>query len=185
MKTSPSFFKGDSRPVERVSWHDAIAYCNARSLKEELTPAYEITDQGIIWKRDADGYRLPTEAEWEYAARAGSETAFYTGEAISKSQARFSVPQSQGTVNVGAFPPNPWGLYDMHGNVWEWCWDWYGEYDLETPADPAGPETGTIRVIRGGSWPFGPQRARSAFRFVAVPKGKHNGLGFRVARSRV
>jgi formylglycine-generating enzyme required for sulfatase activity len=139
--TNPSRFKGDDRPVECVSWYDAVEYCNARSIKEGLTSAYTIDKNlkdpnnrapmgydirwTVTWNRSANGYRLPTEAEWEYACRAGTTTPFSTGGNITGKDANYV---EKNTTPVGSFAPNPWGLYDMHGNVWEWCWDWFAAY---------------------------------------------------------
>jgi formylglycine-generating enzyme required for sulfatase activity len=133
MWTNPSRFKGDNLPVEEVSWYDAVAYCNQRSEAEGLNPAYVINGTDVRWNRAVNGYRLPTEAEWEYACRAGTTTPFNTGDNITTDQANYegNNPYNNNAkgvyrerpVNVGSFAANPWGLYDMHGNVWEWCWD--------------------------------------------------------------
>lgn len=138
MKDNPSNFQGDDLPVENVSWYEAVAYCNARSLKDGLTPAYAVSGSGeavtVVWNRLANGYRLPTEAEWEYAGRAGTTGPFNTGDNITTDQANYygnypynNHPRGQyrnRTVSVGSLAPNSWGLHEMHGNVWEWCWDW-------------------------------------------------------------
>ncbi|MDR2484037.1 MAG: formylglycine-generating enzyme family protein [Treponema sp.] len=148
----PSYFSGGGLPVETVDWYDAVAYCNARSLREGLTPAYRVNRAGVEWDRGANGYRLPTEAEWEYACRAGTITPFNTGNTITADQANYSASGVRAPVAAGSFAPNGWGLYDMHGNLAEWCWNRYHG----TPAaglDPTGPDTNTTyRVIRGGSW---------------------------------
>lgn len=147
---NPSSFSGDDLPVENISWLDAVAYCNARSEREGLTPAYTVDGADVTWDRAANGYRLPTEAEWEYACRAGTTTPFNTETSISAEESNYygHYPYeiednyfSQGnlttkpgeyrqtTVPVASFSPNPWGLYNMHGNVGEWVWDYYGVYD--------------------------------------------------------
>lgn len=137
--TNPSHFQGDNRPVEMVSWYDAIRFCNALSESEGLDPVYTINGSDITWNRSANGYRLPTEAEWEYACRAGTDSPFSTGRNITVEQSNWysSYPYIEGegggayrrqTVNVDEFEPNPWGLYNMHGNVSEWCWDYYDSY---------------------------------------------------------
>jgi formylglycine-generating enzyme required for sulfatase activity len=189
MGINPSYFKGDSLPVEQVSWFDAVAYCNALSLKEGLVPAYTINGDSVSWDRTAGGYRLPTEAEWEYACRAGTSTPFSTGNIITTDQANFNGdvpyannPRGHGrdrTTTAGSFLPNPWGLYDMHGNVYEWCWDWYGEYS----GDTAAGKTGTGRVVRGGSWRGSAFWVRSAFRDSYNPSNRSEMVGFRVVRS--
>jgi formylglycine-generating enzyme required for sulfatase activity len=192
MGTNPSNFKGDNLPVESVNWFDAVNYCNARSRKEGLTPAYTVSGENVTWNRGANGYRLPTEAEWEYACRAGTSTPFSTGSNITTSQANYdgnypynnnsNGPYREKTTNVGSFSPNAWGLYDMHGNVWEWCWDWYGDYSAGAQTDPSGAAPGSYRVLRGGSWNFIAQYLRSAYRGLNSPSYRYNSYGFRVVR---
>jgi formylglycine-generating enzyme required for sulfatase activity len=193
MGANPSNFKGFNLPVENVSWLDAIDYCNRRSIKEGLTPAYTISGTNATWNRQANGYRLPTEAEWEYACRAGTTTPFNTGFNITTNQANYdgNYPYNnnakgtyrQRTTPVGSFAPNAWGLYDMHGNVWEWCWDWFGEYGVASQTDPTGPAGGSNRVLRGGSWYLNGQGLRSAARNCNAPTTRyaHDG-GFRLVR---
>jgi formylglycine-generating enzyme required for sulfatase activity len=181
METNPSRFKGDTLPVEQVSWFDAIAYCNLRSQREGLTPAYAVNGSAVTWNRTADGYRLPTEAEWEYACRAGTTAAFHTGNSITTLQANINANRGQTwAVNAGA--ANPWGLYNMHGNVWEWCWDWYGLYSSAVQTDPVGAEVGLVRIVRGGSWNYAGQCARSAYRHAFGPTTLSGDLGFRLVR---
>ena len=167
-----------NHPVVHVSWNDAVAYCQWMS--------------GKLGKR----FRLPTEAEWEYACRAGSESAFNTGENLTTAEANYNGNHPwnnhekgiyrENTVSVDSFTPNGWGLYNMHGNVWEWCSDWLGEsyYDEckeeGRVANPAGPSTGTVRVIRGGSWSFNAARCRSAYRGHSVPGLRYCSVGFRL-----
>jgi formylglycine-generating enzyme required for sulfatase activity len=193
MGNNPSWFKGDSLPVETVSWYEAVEYCNKRSQREGLSPAYTINGTNVRWDRSANGYRLPTEAEWEYACRAGTSGPFSTGNNITTSQANYDgdYPYNNNakgtyrekTVNVGSFAANGWGLYDMHGNVWEWCWDWKGNYASGTQTDPVGPSTGATRVKRGGSWYyFGARSLRSANRASTDPSIRINYCGFRLAR---
>jgi formylglycine-generating enzyme required for sulfatase activity len=190
MGTNPSEFKGTDLPVEKVSWFDAVAYCNARSIREGLVPAYHIKGEQVSWNREATGYRLPTEAEWEYACRAGTVTPFNTGNNITTDQANYDgqYPYNknpkgigrQRTTGAGSFPPNPWGLYDMHGNVLEWCWDWYWAYDTRQQQDPSGSYWGTKRVIRGGSWNGDGRTLRSAYRGDSLPAYRAGYLGFRI-----
>ena len=134
---------------------------------------------------------MPTEAEWEYSCRAGTKTAFAVGGALSTEHANFDGRLGPGSAQVGlsrrtttpvdSFPPNEWGLYDMHGNVWEWCADWYGAYPTERVIDPKGPDKGDIRILRGGSWFHGAADARSAQRDALDPGRRHSIYGFRVA----
>jgi formylglycine-generating enzyme required for sulfatase activity len=193
MGNNPSYFKGDNLPVEQMSWYEAVEYCNKRSQREGLTPAYTINGTNVSWNRNADGYRLPTEAEWEYACRAGTSSPFSTGNNITTGQANYdgNYPYNDNTkgtyriktVEVGNFAPNPWGLYDMHGNVWEWCWDWYGDYPSGAQTDPAGASTGADRVLRGGSWYIYAAWLRSAFRYYLAPSYRYYYIGFRLVRS--
>jgi formylglycine-generating enzyme required for sulfatase activity len=167
MGKNPSCFKGDQRPVEQVSWRDAIAFC------EKLR---EVGDRS---------FRLPSEAEWEYACRARTETPFYFGETISIEQVNHIQHYKQ-TTDVGKFLANAFGLHDMHGNVWEWCADhWHGNYD-GAPIDGSAWKTSNDsdpRLLRGGSWYYNPDFCRSAFRNLNSPGNADNGIGFRVACS--
>jgi len=191
---NPGFRQGDDHPVVCVSWFDAVQYCNWLSVKEGLKPAYTITGQIVKWDRSANGYRLPTEAEWEYGCRAGTATPFSTGERISTSQANYdgNFPYNYGnkglfrkaTVSAGFFPANAWGLYDMHGNVWEWCWDYSSLPNNAALSDPIGPDTGERRINRGGSWASPAKSLRSAMRPSDLPETASSNLGFRLARSR-
>jgi formylglycine-generating enzyme required for sulfatase activity len=195
MKAAPGNFKGKELPVESISWYDAILFCNKLSQNHGLTPVYELRGTGVMWDKNADGYRLPTEAEWEYACRAGTSTPFNTGNNITTEQANYdgTYPynnNAQGaflekTAPVGSYPANAWGLYDMHGNVFEWCWDWHGYYVLDGQTDPTGPASGSLHVIRGGSWVNGGETLRSAGRGIYIPGGGNERIGFRLARNAV
>ena len=182
MGTNPSTFRGDNLPVERVSWFDAVEFANRLSLRAGLEPVYTIRGNAVTWNRDANGYRLPTEAEWEFASRAGSQSPF--GNGVSAGDAGWHSGNSGGRTHpVGQRQPNAWGLYDMHGNVLEWCWDWYGPFSAAAQTDPHGPASGVGRVYRGGSWRFEAHQTRSAFRFRNNPNLRINFVGFRLARN--
>jgi formylglycine-generating enzyme required for sulfatase activity len=186
MGTNPSQFKGDNLPVGMVSWFDAVEYCNKRSQREGLTPAYTISGSGnsrtVTWNRNANGYRLPTEAEWEYACRAGTRTAYNTGAAISDSTGWYVANSGNKPHPVGQKPANAWGLYDMHGNVSEWCWDWANAYSSGAQSDPQGASSGSGRIIRGGGNNNSAQGLRSAHRSGYTPSDVNSGIGFRLVR---
>jgi len=173
MGNNPSYFKGDlNRPVEQVSWDDAVLYC--QKLTERERAGGQITAQ--------QAYRLPTEAEWEYAARAGTTGARY-GEL--DTIAWWYGNAGNQTHPVKQKAANGWGLHDMIGNVWDWCSDWYGEYPTGSVTDPRGPSSGSVRVARGGSWFDGAGGARSAYRGRSDPGSRYGSLGFRPALSSV
>ena len=215
MGENPSYFHGGTglepaeseiqgkRPVETVTWFDAIEFCNKLSVKEGFNPVYTITERTpetgypitfatvtVNWT--ANGYRLPTDTQWEYACRAGSTTDYYFGDDETKlveyawygwdntwTEAKNS---NDKTHQVGLLKPNDFGLYDMHGNVWEWCWDWWGDYPTEAKTDYTGVVAGTLRVLRGGSWINSAEYLVSAGRYYGVPDDRYVSLGFRVAR---
>ena len=199
MEFNPSISNDDPRcPVDNVTWFTALEFCNKLSDEDGLTPYYEITNpkrrsSGTIESADVtvlggEGYRLLTEAEWEYACRAGSITPWCCGDLVVEvtHYAWYFDNSPSGTQPVGTKKPNAWGLYDMPGNVMEWCFDWYGELFYQQCGeadDPTGPETGISRTIRGGSWQFGPEAARSACRNSSNPETSSNMIGFRVARN--
>ncbi len=178
MGNNPSYFKnyGDDCPVEQVSWNDVHEFIRILNQRE-----------------GTDKYRLPTEAEWEYVARAGTTTPFHTGNCLSTDLANSQgfLPLSgcprgrdrERTIRVGSFPPNDWGLYDMHGNVREWVQDWTGNYPNAHVTDPTGPSGGIFRVIRGGGWFYDARRCRSAIRDFNAPDYRDDSLGFRLART--
>jgi formylglycine-generating enzyme required for sulfatase activity len=176
MRSMPADEPADEHPIEGVSWEEANEFLDV--LVEQME--YEFA------------FRLPSEAEWEYACRAGTVTPYPHGFRLSSAQANFdatryderlSAPpleRRQGTTPVGTFPPNAWGLYDVCGNVMEWCADWYGPYDLGEARDPAGPQQGQSRVLRGGGWWSPAHACRSARRSAALPEATALPAGFRV-----
>jgi formylglycine-generating enzyme required for sulfatase activity len=180
MGVNLSYNIGPSLPVENVSWYDAIEYCNRLSLLEGLPPAYTINGTNVTWDRNTNGYRLPTEAEWEYACRAGTTTPYHTGNTITKRQANFDGNEIE---PVGSYAPNAWGLHDMHGNVWEWCWDWHGSYSRGVKIDPIGASSGSRRVARGGSWRSIAENVRSAYRADYTPSYMNDCNGFRLVHN--
>ena len=181
---APSNFNGsDDLPVETVSWNDAIQFCNTLSEREGLKPYYQF---GGGAQSGGEGYRLPTEAEWEYACRAGNPARYSFGDntASLDEYAWYDGNSSTKTHPVGQKRPNAFGLYDMHGNVYEWCWDEYdAKYYAQSPVDdPRGPSGASVRVIRGGGWSSSPRFARSAYRSGDTPVYRYYDLGFRLAR---
>ncbi len=177
LKVNPSRFHagaggGPDLPVESVSWDDAVSFCRALSELPEEQEAGRV-------------YRLPTEAEWEYACRAGTETAFGVGPTLAAGAATFDAGDAppQGPAPVGGCAANAWGLFDMHGNVWEWCADWYaaGYYRKAPRNDPKGPNVGRFRVVRGGSWRNHAATCRAAYRNAYLPGNRDAATGFRVA----
>jgi formylglycine-generating enzyme required for sulfatase activity len=191
MGSNPSYFQGDlNRPVETVSWNDAVAYCAALTAREQAAGRLPAG-----WE-----YRLPTEAQWEYACRAGTTTVFHYGNELRSGMAnfngRYEYPGCAGsscscynaggiylgrTTAVGSYVPNAWGLDAMHGNVWEWCADWWvGSLPGGSVTDPQGPATGSYRVIRGGSWSHDSRYCRSARRYASYPADRSGSFGFRV-----
>jgi formylglycine-generating enzyme len=171
MGENPSRWKGGKNPVEQVRWSDAVRFCNKRSERERLRPCYDLK----TWKCDfdADGYRLPTEAEWEYACRAGTSTAYFFGDDPAKlgDYGWFDKNSGGHPRPVGQKQPNAWGLFDICGNLWEWCNDFYRvDYYGESPlTDPRGPDAGQTKVVRGGAWRFSAQRCRSGYRYNENP----------------
>jgi formylglycine-generating enzyme required for sulfatase activity len=174
MGANPSYTKGAKHPVDSVSWDDAMDFCRRVS------------------QRTGRSVRLPTEAQWEYACRAGTSTPFNTGQTLPRTMAQYycgwSYPNIRVEVSgsdpvaVGSFPPNAWGLYDMHGNIFEWCSDYYGLYSAGGAVDPTGPTQGdanSSRVLRGGSWDGFPQDCRAACRGGVSPGGRDGSFGFR------
>jgi formylglycine-generating enzyme required for sulfatase activity len=171
MGENPSRWKGEGNPVEQVRWSDAVRFCNKRSELEGLKPSYDLA----TWKCDfnANGYRLPTEAEWEYACRAGATTAYYFGENESKigDYAWYDKNSGGHPRPVGQKKPNVWGLFDMAGNLWQWCNDFYQvDYYTQSPTqDPKGPDDGKTKVVRGGAWRFSADNCRAGYRYNESP----------------
>lgn len=172
MSTEPALNRGPDRPVEQVSWFQALQYCNALSLAEGYEPVYLIRGNRVEADFSKDGFRLPTEAEWEYAARGNGQVggAWMAGEGPA------------GTKAVGTKAANGFGLHDLLGNVWEWTWDWYGAYESGAQTNPRGPAAGHARVIRGGSILERSEHVRPAYRFSYAPITRFSNLGFRVVR---
>ncbi|MCD6364420.1 MAG: formylglycine-generating enzyme family protein, partial [Planctomycetes bacterium] len=170
--SNPSHWPGKpENPVDQVRWSDAARYCNVRSLAEGFDPCYDLE----TWKCDftKNGYHLPTEAQWEYACRAGTRTAYFFGDKPRMLQVYAWYARNSGkrTRPVGRKKPNPWGFYDMGGNLWQWCNDFYqvDYYKVASRLDPQGPETGQDKVVRGGCWNSTAEQCRSAARFKEDP----------------
>jgi formylglycine-generating enzyme required for sulfatase activity len=170
MGNNPSENKGADRPVEKVSWNDAVEFC--KKLTEMEKKAGRVP-QGM-------SYQLPTQSQWEYACRAGTTTVYSWGDTITITNANYSDSGVKQTRDVGQYAANPWGFHDMHGNVWEWCADWYADYPSGSVTDPIGPASGSFRVERGGSWNNAGTGLRSAQRYYHTPRSRFNDLGFRV-----
>ncbi len=183
---NPADFKNPDRPVENVSFYDVIDYCNAKSIKDNLTPAYDVYGSEIVCDFDADGYRLPTEAEWELAAKAGKGREYqrFSGADDPLSIAWYNANAGAKTHIVATKGANELGLYDLCGNVAEWVWNWYAPYTYRIPNLNTGPSSGTDKVIRGGNWQNSEHGIRISNREYMKPFTKNNLTGFRVVRSR-
>jgi formylglycine-generating enzyme required for sulfatase activity len=185
MPDNPSAFRGDQRPVEQISWLEAVVFCNRLSEAEGLVPVYIYEEGSARLRPGADGYRLPTDAEWEYACRAGSLTMFSAGGRRDdlKRTAWFADNASGRTREVGRRQANAWGFHDMHGNVWEWIWDPYASLPDLSPDNVESPGVGPDRTIRGGSWYTGALECRTTNFCRIDPIFRSSDLGFRVART--
>lgn len=187
MDNNPSGFIGENLPVENVSWYEAIEFCNKRSINENLTPCYKIDGSDISCNFKANGYRLPTEAEWEFAAKGGIKTQNmkYSGNNFISFVAWYRANSSNTTHPVGTRMPNELNIFDMSGNVWEWNWDFYGKFSAEEMNNPVGPKSGNIRLRRQGSWNNSEEYCEIGFRETASPNSKDNTIGFRYVRTMI
>lgn len=199
MGKNPSEQKGNNLPVTNVSWYDAVRYCNKLSKSEGLQAAYCIKGKKVTWNKAANGYRLPTEAEWEYAARGKSKTPFSFGNYVHDKDANCYNAYGYNnnasgdwvngylgkTVKVKSYAKNLNGLYQMHGNAAEWVWDWYGSYGKKAVSNPTGPKKGRYKVARGGAWNDFPKHIRSAYRSANAPDVATYGIGIRIVRGAV
>jgi len=172
------------KPAVNVKWLDAVAYCNWLSLSNNLTPCYSINGKNVTCNWSANGYRLPTEAEWEYAAKGGNKSNgyMYAGSDDLSSVAWYNNNSGSKTQPVGGKLANELALFDMSGNVWEWCWDWKGNYDSNAATDPKGPSRGGVRVFRGGGWADNSFYCRTTVRYSGTPDHQSYSVGFRVAK---
>ena len=180
---NPARYKGRYHPIETVSWFEAVGFCNELSIMEGLTPCYEVEANFVGWKSglSCTGYRLPTEAEWEYAARGGKTSTYAHGDEVDGMwYGKNSRAQTQEVMKKSS---NPLGLFDMSGNVSEWVWDYYGDYSIQNYRDPKGPNEGRYRVIRGGDWKHIPRAARVETRQESAPIRRSSSIGFRIIQS--
>ena len=177
---------GDNHPIYYVNWYEAVDYCNKRSVMEGLTPAYRGSRDNITCDWNANGYRLPTEAEWEFAAKGGTRDLMaleYSGSNSVEAVAWHNENSEGSAYPVGSKAPNSLGLYDMSGNVYEWCWDKYGSYSRTAQTDPKGSTSSRANnVRRGGGWSSDAYNVRSTNRSFAAPANRYDYVGFRVVR---
>ena len=187
MPNAPKWGWNDKLPMNNITWEEAISYCNWLSKQEGLTPVYSMNGPFYACNFAANGYRLPTEAEWEYAAKGGKLS---KGFKYSGSNTLDEIAWHKGNSNgvphvVGSKLQNELGLYDMSGNVWEWCWDWYNKdyYKIENGKNPKGPENGEKKCVRGGSWDSQPNYIRPSNRISTAPEKTHEFYGFRLVKT--
>ncbi|MEO1260314.1 MAG: SUMF1/EgtB/PvdO family nonheme iron enzyme [Bacteroidota bacterium] len=178
----------ENHPVVGISWNDAVAYCNWRSEKEGLQKVYKISNSTVTANWNANGYRLPTEAEWEYAARGRDRKDKWGGTSTEGDIGKYANDSGESDgykyiAPVGSFRPNHLGLYDMSGNVWEWCWDWFADYSSASRNNPRGPDEGTRRAVRGGSYLSSTNHTRCTFRKSGMLGIGYKNFGFRIARA--
>ena len=189
MGNNPSLFKGNNLPVEQVTWYAAVEYCNKRSKKEGLTPCYSGSGDETTCNFDAHGYRLPTEAEWEYACRGGENSRNYTfsGSSNPDEVAWHEINSGLKPHPVGQKKPNEIGIYDMSGNIWEWCWDWYDDnyYKNSPPTNPRGPASGKLRCYRGGGFAGWIEWLRNTARYKLPASYKRFDMGLRVVKKAI
>jgi formylglycine-generating enzyme required for sulfatase activity len=183
---NPSYAKGEGLPVESITWYEAVLFCNRLSEINGLQTVYSIDGTRVSADHSKNGYRLPTEAEWEYAARSrGRDDRKWSGTNSEKELHDFAwyYNDDPHAHPVGLKKPNDLGIYDMTGNVEEWCWDWYGPYTASAKTDPRGPASGKNRVGRGGAWNWDADYSRTLRRDGFTPDKRYNIMGFRLARS--
>jgi sulfatase modifying factor 1 len=186
MPEKPSWNWKDNFPITHITWEQAIAYCNWLSKEEKLQPVYLKKGPNYVFNIKANGYRLPTEAEWEYAAKGGklSKATKYSGGNSPDRVAWHKANSNKAPHTIGTKRPNELGIYDMSGNVWEWCWNWYNPYyNINNKNNPKGPEMGEKRTVRGGSWDSDLNYLRPANRLSTYPNRTNEFYGFRVAKS--
>jgi formylglycine-generating enzyme len=187
MPLKPTWGWQDNYPINNITWYEAIAYCNWLSKREKLDLVYSQNGPNVTCDFTKNGYRLPTEAEWEYAAKGGnkSKETRYSGSNNQDEIAWHKGNSNASPHTIGTKLPNELGIYDMSGNVWEWCWDWYNKdyYKIEDGKNPRGPVMGERKSVRGGSWDSKLNYMRPANRISTIPNKTHEFYGFRVARS--
>jgi hypothetical protein len=183
LKYNPSEIQAEELPVDNLSWIESVKFCNQISKIQGLDTVYRISGGDVVWNKSSNGWRLPTEAEWEYACRADTETDF-SGTGTISEIGWYSLNSGLKAHPVGSKSANAFNLFDMHGNVWEWCYDWFDDnyYSSDVNTDPSGPNTGNRHVIRGGSWNDGPNLVRSSNR--SIPEIIPTNIGFRIVRNK-